>query len=245
MIGNGGIAGISQGAGFKAINKFGVNLDIDAGPEDIWSHGGLFPFLDAGIAMDIKSSAAADTLAGTGAQKAKITYYTTDNTEVIMEVDLDGVTPVQVSDDLKICTRIEISQTGSGNTNAGEVNLVDRASGLIVYQSVEIGEGQTLSAVQICPKGKKGLVIQHEATYAKTQNPFADADMRLNLRKANGSILVKHPAALSAVKQEDKKFYPSGGIEIEEGDIIFWRCLSVGATDTPIEARFDVEFKDA
>jgi hypothetical protein len=245
MIGPGGGATGSPGPGYRVINKFGVNLDIDTGPEDIWSHGGLFPFLDVGIAMDIVSSAAADAIAGTGAQKARLTYYTTDNTEVVEDVDLNGVTRVEVADDIKICTRIEIIQTGTGNTNAGEVNLVDRATGLVVYQSVEIGEGQTLSAVQICPKGKKGRVVKHEATYAKTQNPFADADMRLNLRKADGTIQVKHAAVISAVKLEDEYEYPSGGISMAEGDIIFWRCLTVGAVDTPIEARFDIELEDA
>jgi hypothetical protein len=246
MIGPGGIAGITQGAGFRAVNKFGLNNDIDAGPEDIWAHGGLFPFLDAGIAMDISSSVAADTLAGTGAQRVRLTYYTTDNTEVTMDIDLNGVTAVPVGDDVKICTRAEVIQTGSGNANAGELNLVDRATGLIVYQSIEIGEGQTLSAVQICPKGKRGAVVQHQVSYSKTQNPFADADMRLYLRKADGSILVKHSAVISAVKLEDKYEYPNGsGIDMTEGEIVFWRCLSVGATDTPIEARFDVEFVDA
>ena len=239
---NGGVPG--RGAGFEVINKFGVNFDIDTGstPETIWAHGGVFPFIDAGIAMDLVSSQAADDISGTGAQKARITYYTSDNTEVIVDKDLAGVTPVQVDDDLKICTRIEIIQTGSGMTNAGEVNLVDRSTGLVVYQSVEVGEGQTLSAIQVCPKDKKGKVVQHSTTYAKTQAPAGSADLRLQLRKANGSILTKHPTVISSVKQEDIVKYPNGsGIEIEAGDIIFWECTAVSAADTPIEARFDME----
>ena len=121
--GNGGTFG-GKGAGFEVINKFGVNFDIDTAsiPETIWSNGGLFPFLDAGIAMDIVSSLAADDIAGTGAHKAKITFYASDNTETVQTFDLDGVTPVPVSDDMKICTRIEIVETGSGNKNAGKID---------------------------------------------------------------------------------------------------------------------------
>jgi hypothetical protein len=249
VIGTGGPPG-APGPGFSYVNKFGVNLDIDAGPEDIWSNGGLFKFLDAGISMSFKSTVAADTLAGTGAQKIRITYYRTDNTEVIVDKDMDGVTPVLIDADVKIVTRVEVIQAGSGTTNAGKITVVDTATGLLVYQSVEIGEGQTLSAVQMCPKGKAGLVVGHSVTYAKTQNPFADAEMRLNIRKANGTLQVKHPAIISAVKQEDKVEYPvingvQTGIAMEEGDIVFWRCLVVGAADTPIEARFDVRFEDA
>lgn len=243
-LGNGGgVAG--RGAGFDVINKYGINDDIDAGPETIWSHGGLFPFLSAGIAMDLVSDAAADDIAGTGAQQATLTYHTTDNTEVIKTVDLDGVTPVEIDDDLKICTRIEITQTGSGNTNAGEVNLIDRATGLVVYQSVGIGEGQTLSAVQICPKGKRGCVVQHSVGYAKTQSPAGSADMRVYLRKSDGSVLTKHATVISSVDPKDVVTYPDGsGIEMIEGDIVYWGCVVVSAANTPIEARFDLELRD-
>jgi hypothetical protein len=231
----------------KTINKFGANFDIDAAA-DIWSHGGLFPFLDTGIAMDIVSTTANDTLAGTGAQKVRITYYNTDNTENVVDYDMDGLIRVQVDDDVKFCSRIEVIQTGSQMINDGEINLVDRATGLVVYQSVEVGEGQTLSALQICPKNQKGLVKTHTVTYAKTQSPAGSADMRLNLRKANGSIQVKHPIVISTIKPIDKIEYDPGndesGIEMEAGDIIFWRCDAVSAINTPIEGRFDIEFKN-
>jgi hypothetical protein len=195
--------------------------------------------------MSIKSSAAADTLAGTGAQKVRITYYQTDNTEVTVEKDMDGVSLVLIDADTKIVTRIEVIQTGSGKTNAGKITVVDTATGLVVYQSVEIGEGQTLSAVQICPKGKKGRIVKHYVTYAKFQSPAGTADMRLKLRKANGSILTKHAVEISTVKELDEYEYPIGGIEMVEGEIVFWNCESVSANDTPIEGRFDIEFEDA
>jgi hypothetical protein len=247
MIGNKGIFGITKGPGYNVINKFGVNLDIDTGstPETIWAHGGVFPFIDAGIAMDIVSSSANDTLEGTGAQKIRVTFYQADNTEIIQDFDMDGVTPVQINDDIKICTRIEVIQTGAGMSNAGEINLVDRATGLVVYQSVEIGEGQTLSAIQICPKNKKGLVRKHTVTYAKEQNPLGSADIRFNIRKSNGSILVKHSTVISAIKDFDKVKYDVGGIEMSEGDIFYCECIAVTAADTPIEARFDIEFQDS
>lgn len=245
-IGNRGPAG-APGPGFQVVNKFGQNNDIDTGsvPETIWSHGGVFPFIDTGIAMDLVSADAADALAGTGAQKARLTYYRTDNTEVEADFDLDGLTPVQIDNDLKICTRVEIIQTGSGKTNAGEINLVDRATGLVVYQSVEPGEGQTLSAVQICPKGKKGCVKAHTTSYARNQAPFGMADLRLRLRLNEGSILTKWPATISTDKPEDDKIYTTGGIEMAVGDILFWEAILVSVNDVPIQAEFDIEFEDA
>jgi len=244
MIGNGDQG--AKGKGYKPVNKYGANFDIGTAttPETIWSHGGVFPFLDTGVSVDVVSSSINDTLLGTGAQQIKITYYLTDNTEAVEIIDMNGTTPVPLSDDYKISTRIKVESTGVLNTNDGEINIVDRATGLIVYQSVETGEGQTLSAVQICPKGKKGLIKKHKVNFAKAQSPAGSADMRFNIRAANGSITTKHPTVISTTKTEDEYIYEIGGIEMEEGDIAYWQCLSVSANATPILARFDVEFTD-
>jgi hypothetical protein len=245
MIGNGGISGITKEKGYQIINKFGVNFDIDTGsiPETIWTAGGSFPFLNTGIPMDIVSTDANDNLAGTGAQKATITFYNTDNTENIVTIDLNGLTSVPIDNDVKICTRIKI-QSGNNLSNIGQIQIVDRATKTIIYQSVEPGEGQTLSAVQICPKDKRGLVKKHSVTYAKDSSPLGSADMRFNLRKNDGSTQVKHPIVISSAKPKDEVFYNIGGITMEAGDIVFWECILVSTNDTPIEARFDVEFSD-
>lgn len=250
MIGQGGTFG-QPGPGFSVINKFGENPDIDTAdtPVEIWSHGAdgtNFIFLDAGIAMDIKSSDAVDTIAGTGAQVARITYNKTDNTEVIVDKDMDGVTQVEIADDVKIVTRVEIIQTGSGLVNAGEINVVDRATGLVVYQSVEIGEGQTLSAIQICPKDKVCNVTFHYTTFSRASAAFGSAQMRLRLRKVNGSLLTKYNTTISANHPRDNRSYEKGGgIPMVAGEIIFWECKVVSANDTPIEAGFDIECEDA
>lgn len=247
MIGN-GQTGVN-GTGYQVINKFGVNDDIDSAntPVEIWSHGSdgtKFIFLDAGVNMDLKSDDPNDTILGSGAQKITVTFYLTDYTEVVQEFDMNGITQVPVTSDGIIGTRMEVTQSGASNTNEGEINLVDRATGLIVYQSIEIGEGQTLSAIQICPKDKKGLVKCHSVSYSKIQAPFGAASMRLRLRAVDGSITTKHPTIISADKSIDEIIYRIGGIEMLEGEILFWECIAVGADNTPVEARFDVEFTD-
>lgn len=251
MIGNGGLGGgNSVKPGYSVINKYGVNFDIDTAetPIEIWSHGSggpRFPFLDAGIAMDIVSSDGNDTLLGSGARKVTITHYSTDNTETVETFDMNGAARVEVSDNIKFCSRIEVAESGISNTNEGEINLVDRATGAIVYQSVETGEGQTLSALQIVPKGKQAVIRCHIVSYAKDQQPLSSADMRFQVRKIDGSILTKHPTTISISKPEDKIEYAVGGIKMVEGEIAFWECITVGANDTPIEARFDMEVFDA
>jgi len=249
--GSGSAGSNASKPGYEVINKFGENLDIDQAetPVEIWSHGAggpTFPFLDTGIAMDIKSTSVNDTLAGTGAQKARITYYTTDNTKVVTDVDLDGTSQVQVGDDVKFVSRVFLFQSGTNNSNIGEVNVVDRPTGIAVYQSVEIGLSQTGSALQICEKGKTGIVKRTKVGYAKDQNPLGSADMRFNVRKANGTIVTKHSVLISSIKPADIEEPCCGSVaELEEGDIAYWLCQSVSADNTPIEARFDMEIFDA
>ena len=245
MIGPGGRPG-DPGPGYEPVNKYGINLDIDAGPETIWSHGGQFPFLSAGIEADFISSSSADQYpGGAGARTLIFTYFLSDFTRIIEEKELNGNNQVQLHDDFLFCSRIELCESGVQNKNVGEINVVDRATGLIVYQSVEIGEGQTFCAVDMCPKGKKGLVVKHIVGYSKFTAPQGAADMRFILRKANGSELTKHPVLISDNKQEDIVRYDIGGIKMSAGDYAYWQCDSVSAANTPIEARFDIKLEDA
>jgi hypothetical protein len=244
----GGVGAGQKSPGYKVINKFGVNLDIDTGttPETIWGEGGTFPFLSVGVLMDVKSDAAADTIAGTGAQKVRITFYDDSNAEFIETFDLNGITPVQINgaSTVKIVTRIEVVQAGTGLTNAGKITVILRG-GATIYQSILIGEGQTLSTPQIIPAGKKGIIRRISVGYARFGVAFNDADMRFRVRLANGTVLTKFPVVISANLPEKVKDYNVGGVEMEEGDIAYWECTSVSANDTPILAAFDLEIFDA
>lgn len=226
----------------NSINKFGENTDIDTGsvPEVIWANGGEFPFLDSGIPMDIESSDPNDALLGTGARKVKIIYYTTANIKQEVEVELNGTSQVPIADDIKIITRASVSESGSGNINAGKLSMVDRATGTVVYQSIEIGEGQTLSAVQICPADTNGKIISHYATFSRVAVSFGAARLRLRLRKVDGTILTKYNITISSNHARDDQVYKKGGIDMLPGEIIFWECVAVQSNDTPIEAGFTI-----
>lgn len=248
LTGNNGQFG-QPGAGYSVVNKFGENPDIDTidVPVEIWSHGAdgtNFVFLSAGVSADFKSSSINDDIAGTGAQKIRVTYFLSDYTEVIEEFETDGTTQVEISDDFLFCSRVEVTQTGTGNTNAGEINIVDRATGLIVYQSVEIGEGQTLSALQMCPKGKKGNVSFHYCTFSRAAAALNAAQMKVRLRRIDGSTATKYNTTINNNHARDERRYDAGGISVAAGEIVYWECIDVSANDTPVEAGFDIEFEN-
>jgi len=231
------------GPGFYTINKFGENIDVD-GEETIWSVGGQFPFLNTAIEMDLLSTSPDDTLLGTGARTIAITRYDGLNNLIAEEIPMDGQNRVQLSGLTKISTRLKVSSSGDGNTNAGIIKIVDRATGAIIYQAIQIGQGQTFSVVQIVPVGKAGKVRRLKATYAKLTNRN-NASLSFNLRLNDGTIQEKYHASISMDKPEDKKEYLNGGISAEAGNIVFWQCKETSAADTPIYAEFDLELQDA
>lgn len=61
--------GLGQVPGYRRITALGNNPDVDtAGPEDVWSGGGLYPWMTTATALEIVSDSASDTSAGTGAR---------------------------------------------------------------------------------------------------------------------------------------------------------------------------------
>lgn len=228
-------------SGENVIDKFGENSDIDTTsvPETVFSLGGTFPFLDAGIDVDIVSTSANDNISGTGARTAKVTWYDTNYIKHNTTVSLAGTTQVELGSTFLMCSRIEVMSSGTAGNNEGIIKIVDRTTGLTVYQQIEIGEGQTLSAVQMIEKGCSGKIKSHYCTYARVSNRNA-AQLRLRVRKPDGTICTKYNVSISTDNPKDEVGYKYGGISVSAGEIVFWEVVTVSANDTPIEAGFTI-----
>lgn len=250
MIGNGSI-GNSSKKGFFQIDKFGENIDIDTTttPEAVASFGGPVPFLDTAIEMDIVSSSVNDAFpSGTGARTVIIDRYFDDNTFDQITAEMNGQTRVQLPLTEKAATRMKVVTSGSINGNDGNIDIVDRATGLIVYQRIPIEgvlkDGQTLSAFQLIEKGKRGVIKSHYCKYAKIQNNTG-ARLRLRVRGIDGTVVTKYNVTIDNVNKKDNQFYSDdGGIEVFEGEWVFWEVIEVSANDTPIEAGFSIQLWD-
>ncbi len=114
-------------AGVADFEKFGKNSDIDTGtdPEDIWNGGGTYTGFPTSAAetLEIFSSDAADTSAGTGARTVTI-YNLLDSTGAespSITVSLSGTTPVSLGalTYYRGGSRMKVITAGSGGENAG------------------------------------------------------------------------------------------------------------------------------
>lgn len=109
----------------------GNNPDIDIAtvPEDVWSGGGLYPWMTASTALEIVSSDAADSAAGTGARTVSIVGLDAAYEPVTQVVTLNGTTPVPNPIELFRINSAIVATSGSGQVNAGTITIRDAGAG--------------------------------------------------------------------------------------------------------------------
>lgn len=235
----------------EVINKWGSSPDIDvadaAAGQVIWpvkSTVQQYIFLDSAIPLFVKSSSSNDAIAGTGAQKVLLTNWhgSDGNAADAVELDMDGVNNVALPEDSFGVFSFEVSQSGTGNKNAGNIDIVDGSGD--IYARISTGEGRTQIACQRIPNDKNGLCLEHRATISALVGFFAsaeDATLRLRKRKVDGTIITVWDPIITTDNPQDVKEYSVGGITLSPGEWLFWECIAVSAADTPIKASFDIE----
>lgn len=121
----------------------------------------LSNFPPASQQMQVVSSSANDTAAGTGAQQVEITYLTSPaagfqkKTEI---VTLNGLAPVStVNTDIYRIDRFKVSRVGATGTSAGNISL-QSVGGATTFEQIPALENDYRSAVHWVPKGFKTTI---------------------------------------------------------------------------------------
>lgn len=233
----------------KVINKWGLQVDTDTADATVLAGQKMWPikrtvqdyiFLDAAIQLSLKSTSELDTIAGSGAQKVSVMYQTAaEEKEIILDTDGSGLVNLP---ELSVgAFRLLVTQSGAGNTNAGQIQIVDGSSN--IYATIEVGEGQSQIAIQRIPNNRRGRVKSHKTDYARTAPAANSAIMRLRVRQVSGTIITKWDPTISTDFPKDEKDYFIGGFYVEPGEWIFWECITVSANDTPLRGSFDINLE--
>ena len=254
MIGNGAQAG-EQGPGFFFTNKFGRNPDIDTAstPEDVWSGGGLYPFIDPAAPVELEilsvgAGAANDTLLGSGARTVGITLLDATGNEVIKTIEMAGATPVNIpGGPFTAHNTSQVIESGATGFNEGAITLRTQGGGT-TYGLIDFnaalggGAGRTLQAAYTVAAGKKGRIKRHWAALSKF--PGTDAEGRIVIRPLGGSWNTMESFALSETTPHETVYPDRSGIEVGAGTQVRMEIFVVGANDTIISAGFDIEGED-
>lgn len=134
------------------VAKFGYNSSIGATVEDVWSQGGVLSFLSAAETMDIVSTDAADTAAGTGARTINVFGLDGNYMPISENVTLNGTTPVTTTNAFMRINRMRLDTTGSGNVNAGSITAT-ASTASTVQGNMNVGLGTTFKTQYTVPAG--------------------------------------------------------------------------------------------
>lgn len=114
-----------------------------------------------GTALSIVSSSVNDTIAGSGAQKVTVFYLNDDFLQTFKTVDMNGQTAVPLG--LSDIQNVEYTHTSQvavlGGVAAGNISLVDTATGTIVYEYIKAGNNQSTSARWTVPDNGFGILF--------------------------------------------------------------------------------------
>jgi len=143
-------------AGHTPFAKLGYNADVGATEEDIITQGGVYPWIPAGgVALEVVSTQAQDTLAGTGVQKVRVTYLDTDYAEKSEIIDMAGATPVPLVDTSVLrVNSIRATQVGTGLMSAGDITCRLVGGAATVYRQIPTGFTRGRGLTYTVPLGK-------------------------------------------------------------------------------------------
>jgi hypothetical protein len=159
--------------GHSSWTKIGYTGSVVANTEsDIWSKGGVYAFPSSGIQMSVKSSDNTnDKAGGTGALKVTIYYLDSAWAEKTEEVTLNGTTAVDTAEtDIYRINGFRVTAAGSTGKAAGNISLLDKATGLITYGYITAGFTRARNSCYTVPAGKTLYVTQFVCGYGYSHN---------------------------------------------------------------------------
>lgn len=220
--------------GRRRISALGNNPDVDTGAsEDIWSGGGLYPFLTAQTALEIVSSSINDTANGTGARTVNINGLDGNYSEVVQTVTLNGVGSVAMPTPLLAINYVSVVTTGSDKVNAGTITIRDSGAGS-TRCVMSNGYGVARQSNFTVPRGHSLAEVSLLASINRTVSGASVryATIAAVLRSASGSYTIPLEFCVSS----NNPFVMNGllGIVVEERDTLTFRCMSVSDNNTDI-----------
>lgn len=126
----------------------------------------------APIQMQVVSTSAADTAAGTGARSVRIYYLDTNYVAHDEVVVMNGTAPVlTAATNILRVNKMHVYTIGSGGVTAGNISL-QAIGGAVTYSYMTVGRNLARQAVYTVPEGYKLRIEQWQLSSGSTGNHF-------------------------------------------------------------------------
>ena len=159
------ITDVSRGkvGDFRTVVVEGHNSTLDTadGDADLWGCGGNLSYLSVAETLDVVSTDANDTSAGTGARSIAIIGVDADFNPISDFVILDGLTPVESAVAFYRISAVFVGSAGTSLTNEGTINITSSISATIQC-CVDIGYSTGVQGFFTFAAGTKAIIKQVE-----------------------------------------------------------------------------------
>lgn len=226
----------------SVFERFGRNPDVDAA-EDIWGSGGVYSGFPTGAAekLEVLSSSANDTAAGTGARTVEISGLLDANGNLLdpVRVTLNGTTPVALdaTQTYSRMSQLRVLTAGSGGGNAGTLTVRHVVTTANIFSVLPIGLNRTSLAFYTVPAGHKLLINRLFSSMAISTGSAGSASLSFLARPSGGVFEQYLPVEITNSKSLDICCLPYF-IVFEALTDIKWRAQSVGQANTIIDVGF-------
>lgn len=164
------------------------NTDVGLTEEDVSDEGSAFSYLTSAQSLEIISSDANDTSAGTGARTVQIETLDGDHTIVTQTVTLNGTSAVALTGTHLRTRRVLVMTAGSGGVNAGTLTLRVASAGQTMLIAM-VGNNRSYSSLYTVPTSKTAYMTRFLITVGKGQ----DAICKLMFRTEGGVFISGAP----------------------------------------------------
>lgn len=211
--------------GYTRVAAFGFNPDIDTSsvPEDVWTGGGLYPWMSASTNLEIVSTNLNDSATGTGARTILVSGLDANYVAVTQAITLNGTTAVALVTPLFRVNSMLILSSGTGKTNAGQINLRDVTGGTI-RSIIGAGLGITQQAPYTVPAGFTLQIVSIYSAITGT-GTTRSADLSTFFQSNNG--FYRLPITLNTSDGKPYRHDSIPGIIVPEKNDFSMRCTAV------------------
>lgn len=226
---------------YKANLKFGRNpqSNTNSTPEDIWDGGGIYTGqpISAVETIQVFSSSANDTSAGTGARTIQLEGLDADWNEQVEVVTLNGTTPVTTVYTWRRMSRAYILTAGTLGYNEGTITARHSTTTTNVFAVMPPQANQTSIGASTVPAGKIRVITNLYSAMAITGGTSGSANHAFLIRAQGGVFRrIRNIEVASGLPYNPEM---SLGIVLPEKTDMRWRVSSVSNNGTISTAEFE------
>lgn len=230
--------------------KFGRNPDIDttSTPEDVWNGGDVYtgqPTSFTPETVDVFSSDANDTSAGTGARTVRISGLKTSTSTAYETEDIimNGTTAVTSASTWWRINSAQVLTAGSGEENAGTITIRSTTTTANVFAVMPAGYNRTQIGAYTVPAEHQMILKRFRTAITRANGSAGSATVTLRARESGGVFQARR--AFETQTGASVEFTNVGGEVFPAGTDLKVRVEAVSDNNTVIDTAIEFILVDA